>query len=464
MKRFGILKLTAFAILFHSTARGQFISKKETIAINNLLTESSSEYKPKTYLIQNVSILTMKDSVLIKNQSVLVENGTIQKIGIDIQNQNATIIDGAGKFLMPGLTDMHVHLFNNHPLKNTWMMLLLINGVTSVRDMCGEPGKLALKEKIQRNEILGPNLYQAGPIINGIRDNSGLFSFASTPEQGREIVRSQKNAGYDFIKVYDGLTKEVYSAITEESQKQEILIDGHLPDNVTLEDAIKFKHNTIEHLDGYFEMKDNQVFLSVSANYASTTSSAAVWNCPTIYNHYMNGSRKGASEMLSYAEISGLLPDDLREIWKKRINNNSKDVVEIVDKYGASNFEVLKKIILNLYNANAKLVAGTDAGNLPLLIPGYSLHRELKIMNEIGIPTYEVLKMTTINAALAMNKEAEFGTVDVGKRADLLLLNANPLDNIDHLQNREGLMIRGIWLSREEIKKLTERVKLAFEK
>jgi imidazolonepropionase-like amidohydrolase len=151
-------------------------------------------------------------------------------------------------------------------------------------------------------------------------------------------------------------------------------------------------------------------------------------------------------------------------MWKKRISNNSKETMEIVDRFGEINFETLKKIVLNLYNSKAKLIAGTDAGNLPLLIPGYSLHQELKIMNEIGIPAYEVLKMTTINAALAMNKEAEFGTVEVGKRADLLLLNSNPLDNIENLQNKNGLMVRGIWLSEDEIKKLTNKVKLAFGK
>jgi imidazolonepropionase-like amidohydrolase len=328
--------------------------------------------------------------------------------------------------------------------------------------MCGEPEKIHFREKIRNSEILGPNLYQAGPIINGVKDNSGLFAFASTPEQAREIVISQKESGYDFIKVYDGLTEEVYTAILDESQKQGMLVDGHLPDKISLVEALKLNHNSIEHLTGYFEWKDNQVYLSVPDNYASLTANSAVWNCPTIYNHYMNGSRKGTTEVMNYSETSGLIPDDLMKIWEKRMNNNSKEVIEIVDKYGANNYESLKTIVLNLYNSNAKLIAGTDAGNLSFLIPGYALHQELKIMNEIGIPPYDVLKMATINAALAMNKEAEFGTVEIGKRADLLLLNANPLENIENLKNLNGLMVRGIWLSEEKIQKLTSKVKQAF--
>lgn len=462
MKRTGLLTLATIALLPYITANGQLISKKESVAIDNILTESSGQFKPKTYIIQNVNILTMKDSKLITNQSVLIDNGIIQEIGTDIQNPKAAIIDGTGKFLMPGLTDMHVHLFERHPLKSTWMILLLINGVTSVRDMCGEPGKIQLRNKIKRNEILAPNLYQAGPIIDGAKDNFGLLDYASSPEQGREIVIRQKKSGYDFIKVYDGLTKETYLAIVEEAQKQGMLVAGHLPDNISLEEALKVNHSSIEHLTGYFEWKDKQVSVSVPDNYASLTANADVWICPTIYNHYMNGSRKGASDMMSYAETSGLLPNDLKEIWKKRMNNNSREVIEIVDKYGASNFESLRKIVLTLYNSKAKLIAGTDAGNLPLLIPGYSLHQELRILNEVGIPPYEVLKMATVNAALALNKDTEFGTIEVGKRADLLLLHSNPLDNLTNLQNKSGLMIRGIWLSEKEIEKLTNKIKLVF--
>jgi len=318
MKKLKPLTLTTIAFLFYLTASGQLISKKESAAIDNILAESSGQFKPKTYIIQNVSILTMKDSALVKNQSVLIENEIIQAIESDIQNQNATIIDGTGKFLMPGLTDMHVHLFDRHPLKNTWMMLLLINGVTSVRDMCGEPGKLQLRDKIRRSEILAPNLYQSGPIINGVKDNSGLFAYASSPEQGREIVIGQRKLGYDFIKVYDGLAKEVYEAISYEAQKQSMLVNGHLPDKITLEDATKSKLNSVEHLTGYFEWKDNQVSISVPDNYASVTANSDLWNCPTIYNHYMTGSRKGVAEMFSYAETSGLVPSDWTEMWKKK--------------------------------------------------------------------------------------------------------------------------------------------------
>lgn len=461
MKKIRLLTLTSLTFLFYFTASGQLISKKESIAIDNILTESSGQFKPKIYIIQNVSILTMMNSELIKNQSVLIENGIIQKIGTDVQNQNATIIDGTGKFLMPGLTDMHVHLYNNHPLKNTWMILLLINGVTSVRDMGGEPEKIALKQQIIRNEILAPNLYQAGPIIDGKKDEYGLFAVALTPEQGRELVVQQKRSGYDFIKVYDGLRQEVYEAIIDEAKKHQIDVVGHVPNANVVSKAIELGQKSIEHLTGYKTWKNWEVS-PIGEGYSAITASSETWNCPTFYNLALNGSIEMGRAVLTDSKLWGLLPSSLIKKWEKRINGISKEALEMIKKNGANNTEVMRTMVLNLYKSNSKLVAGTDAGSLPFLVPGYSLHRELKLMSEIGIPIYEVLKMTTINAALLMNKESEFGTVEVGKRADLLLLNSNPLDNIDNLQNKSGLMIRGIWLSDEGIKKITDKVKSTF--
>jgi imidazolonepropionase-like amidohydrolase len=462
MKELKSLTLSAIAFVFCLTASGQLITKKESTAIDNILTESSKQFKPKTYIIKNVSILTMNDPELLNNQSVLIESGIIQKIGTDIQNQEATIIDGSGKFLMPGLTDMHFHLFDGLPLKNLWILHLLINGVTTVRDLYGSPEKLILRERIRNNEVLAPTLYQSGQIINGVNDK--YFAYASTAKQAREIVQTHKRAGYDFIKVYDGLTKDVYAAIVDEAKRQNIPVVGHVPDQITITEATELGQQTIEHLTGYFEWDGSQVKITTENSYAEITAKSVTWNCPTIYNHYLNGSRLGAAKVISYAETSGLLPGSLKELWKKRAKGTSKEVIEIADKYGASNFDIHKGIVLNLYNSKAKLIAGTDAGGLPFLIPGYSLHQELKLMSEFGIPTYEVLKMATINAALAMNKDTEFGTVEIGKRADLLLLNSNPLDNIENLQDKNGLMIRGIWLSEEEIKKLTDKIKLTFSK
>lgn len=209
------------------------ITKKESAGIDKILEDVSATHKPKKYLFKNVSLLTMADSIIQENQDVLIEEGVIRKIGKNIEATEVIEIDGTGKYLMPGLTDMHVHLFKNHPLTKTSLLLLMINGVTSVRDMGGEVEKLTLRSEVKQNSVLAPNLYQSGPIINNAKDPYGLFVTATTPQEGRALVIQHKQSGYDFIKVYDGLSKDVYQAILDESHKQDILVVGHIPADVS---------------------------------------------------------------------------------------------------------------------------------------------------------------------------------------------------------------------------------------
>lgn len=441
-------------------SNGQLISKKEAIGIDEILTEASKNHKPGSYIFNNVSLLTMTDSVLLRNQNVLIEGGIIKKIGKGVEQAGAIQIDGTGKYLMPGLTDMHIHLMNHHPLKNTWLLLLMLNGVTSVRDMLGEPDKLILRNEIKNNSVLAPNLYQAGPIINSVKDQYGLFVAAPTPEEGRKIVAQHKQAGYDFIKIYDGLKKDVFEAIADEARKQDILIVGHIPASVDVTSAIQAGQNSAEHLNGYKIWKDGKI--SLNGDYASITANSSLWNCPTSYNFSVEWSIENGQAILKDPELDGLLPNGTREIWQKRLMNIPKDAKESIAANGLNNETLMKELVSSLYRSNAKLIAGTDAGSIPLLVPGYSLHKELSLMNEIGIPIYEVLKTTTCNAALSMRKNSEFGTVEEGKRADLLLLNSNPLTNIQNLKDKNGIMIRGIWLSKEDIDHITQKIKAAF--
>lgn len=163
-------------------------------------------------------------------------------------------------------------------------------------------------------------------------------------------------------------------------------------------------------------------------------------------------------EKLHDPATSKLVPRSLLEIWEKPLLKINKEYDALSDK----NFNVLKDIVLNLYHANAKMIAGTDAGNLFFLIPGFSLHEELKLLNEIGIPVYDVLKMATVNASIALGKEKEFGTIEEGKRADLLLLNENPLKGIQNLAKRQGIIIRGVWLSDKDLQEISSKIELIF--
>ena len=174
------------------------------------------------------------------------------------------------------------------------------------------------------------------------------------------------------------------------------------------------------------------------------------------------GGMEEAKKIL--ADLNPFIPDRLLAKWESMLNQNVEAKQRMVTQFGVANRQVFTKIVLGLYESKAKLIAGTDAGSLPLMVPGFALHKELALLHEAGIPVYDVLKMTTINAALAMEKETEFGTLEVGKRADLILLESNPLLSIENLQKRSGLMMRGIWLSKNELERIEKEIKEVFGK
>lgn len=214
---------------------------------------------------------------------------------------------------------------------------------------------------------------------------------------------------------------------------------------------------------GFFEWKGSAIQLSAPGDYAMKTARSETWICPTLYNHRLNLSRESAQSVLRDS-ASAIMPEGLYEIWTKITMNQSKEVVEMVDKNGGASFDVLKGIVLSLDRANAKLIAGTDAGNLPFLIPGSSLIEELKLLSKIGISNYRVLGMTTSNAALAMNKQSLIGTIEEGKRADMILLQYNPIENLNNLYSNKGVMVRGVWISDAERNRISTAMKNIFKK
>lgn len=439
-------------------AQAQLITKKESAAIATIKYEVAENHKPQNYVFRNATLITMIDSVLIKDQDLLIVEGLIKSIGKDLNDVGDAIeIDASGQYLMPGLADMHIHLFDGHPMKETWTLMLLINGVTTVRDMNGQQSKITEREKIKSNTLSSPYLYQAGPILTDAKEN--FMEYAANAEQGRALVRKQKHAGYDFIKVHDKLQKDTYLAIVDEATQQGLTIAGHVPDEVKLSEALRVKHHSIEHLTGYFEWKNNiEAVVTADEGYASATANAGIWNCPTLFNHLLNISRKDLETELTDVSSSAFVPRSLLERWKKPLANVNQQYDDLSEK----NFNTIKQIVLNLHRAGAPMIAGTDAGNLFFLVPGVSLYKELLLLNKIGIPVYDVLKMATSNASKAMGKPNEFGVIAVGARADLILLGKNPLEDLVSLDSKKGVMMRGRYFSENDLQQIGDNIRSAF--
>lgn len=447
-----------------SCAFAQLITKKESQEINRLLDSLSANLRHESYIFRNVTVITMKDSITLLNHDVLIERGLIKKIGKNLPADSTVLeIEARGKYLLPGLIDMHAHLFPHHPMINTWKIHFLLTGVTSIRDMNGVPGKkkLELRDAIIQNKVFAPTLYQASQPIDSRK--SSFFQLAKTSEDGKRLVREAKQLGFDFIKVYDGLTPDVYHAIIEEAGSLQLPVVGHIPSAITLEEALEARQNSIEHLIGYFEWKGVTIQLTTVPDYAEKTAQSATWVCPTLYNHHLNLSRASAQSVLKDS-VARLLPKGLYDNWLKRTNDQSKNVVEMVDKQGARSFDVLQGIVQSLYKANSKLIAGTDAGNLPFLIPGSSLIEELKLLSQNGIPKYNVLRMATCDAARSMGKQKIVGTIEEGLRADLILLERNPMETLNNLYANSGVMVRGCWISKADRNRISTAMKKIFNR
>jgi imidazolonepropionase-like amidohydrolase len=453
-------------------------------------TFAQSTHKPLAIL--NVNVIPMDQERVLVNQTVLVRDGVIVELGaantIKVP-QDAMRIDGRGKYLLPGLTDMHAHLLSdeNFPdeLAPDELAVMLANGVTTIRLMIGTPEHLTLRERVRKGELLGPTIYAASPQLAG-RAFGSVFNgrAVQTPEAARQAVRDFKLAGYDFIKLTFFITPAVYDAITETAREVGIRVIGHVEPNIGLQRALAAGQQ-IEHLDSYLEAvlrddapsKDSVTNMNVyrmknweSLDYiddqkikevARATAAAKVWNSPTMTVLKLAFS-VGASE----AEITArpdyrYWPKKLRELYwasQKKYWANAPS-----EKRRQRYTKVRNEIVKEIHQAGGKILAGSDTPEF-FLMYGFTLHRELKSYVEAGLSPYAALETATRNPAEYLQTLDKTGTVTKGKRADLVLLDASPLANIENTNRIAGVVVKGKWLPQADLKQMLETSAQRFEK
>jgi imidazolonepropionase-like amidohydrolase len=403
----------------------------------------------------NVNLVPMDSERVLESQTVIVRDGVIELIGNSEQVQvpeDALVVDGQGKYLMPGLVDMHVHIQSeNDPI------LFIANGVTSVRNMWGNTGKmlrfgfpdqLVMRRQIEQGALFGPTIYTAGPVMEGSPAFHPMAEVFDTPEAGKESVTWQKAQGYDFIKVYDHLSPEVYQAIMETAREEDIPVVGHVPFAIGLDGVLASGQTTIEHLTGYID-PDAAAFI-ISENqleaYAVKTLEARVWNVATLGEYPKSKETPEGFERLQNQPGMAYDSPGTRIFSPFLYLMASKAHTYEGADYPERIADLNRKMVVALHEAGAGILLGTDAAQA-YHIPGFAIHEELAYLVEAGLSPYEAIEAGTRNAALVLGKSAEFGTVDVGKRADLILLEDNPLENVGNIQNRVGVMVRGRWLT-----------------
>lgn len=433
----------------------------------------------------NVNVVPMDSERILPGQTVIVQGDRIIDIGtVDITDipEDAQRIDGRDKYLMPGLVDMHVHIGSVQQTYETHLTLLIANGVTTIRNMWGGESHLKLREEIKEGKHIAPTLFTAGPIISSNPSLFGGTVALETPEQARQVVADNKAAGYDLIKACDVLPVEVYDALMEAATKHGIHVAGH-PGEVGIEHALAARQHSVEHLAGYqryLEDEDSLFFgkphgFDVAWQHmderkipgiARATRESATWNCVTlvVHNCVMMTREQGRQELKR--PYMKYIPMDTKQWWLastvggERLREMSRVYPELgfsVEECLDAPFRNGKRLTKALYDAGARIVLGTDAPN-PFVVHGFSVHQELQNLVDAGLTPYEAIKAGTRDAAECLGELDKFGTITVGLRADLLLVDGNPLVNVGNVSRRAGVMLRGRWLPQPELQSMLDAV------
>ena len=444
-----------------------------------LVAALAASVSAQTVAFTNVNVIPMDRERVLANQTVVVKNGLINEIGNTKKvklPKDAVRIDGTGKYLIPGLVDMHTHLLSDSDefpdsIGPDELRVMVANGVTTVRFMIGTPELLSLRSRSAKGEIDAPTIFVASPHLTG-RDQGNNF-VVNTPEEAREAVRKSKAAGYDFIKITTFIKAEVYEAAVDEAAKQNIRVVGHADSRfVGVERAWKAKQQ-IEHLDGYMELllrADAPMKGSVSDLYiynpdnwksfdyideskipevARKTVAANPYVDPT--HHFMKNSfgRLRTEEEIRKQPDFRFYPAKVQQQWLDFYKKN-RFINTVPLEKRARWIQLREKLIKAIYDAGGRIMTGSDTPEF-LWLYGFGMHHEMKALKEAGLSNYAVLEAATKNPSMFFGTIDKVGTIEKGKRADLILLNANPLDNISATENRAGVMLKGKWLQQQEL-------------
>jgi imidazolonepropionase-like amidohydrolase len=316
--------------------------------------------------------------------------------------------------------------------------------------MLGYDRQLELKQKVANGDYIGPHLYLAGPSFNG---NS-----VKSPEQARAKVVKQVEEGWDLLKIHPGLSMADYRAMAEMANELGVRFGGHVPEAVGIEEAINLGQETMDHIDGYvayLNAFEGAELDSKMAEIIQKTLENKVWIVPTqaLWETIIGAADYDA--MANYDELK-YIPLSVRQNYANFVINNVDNNPNMNKEDARAHAELRQRLLGEMNEAGVKILMGTDAPQL-FSVPGFSIHRELPLMAAAGMTNYEILESGTANVGAYFANQDDFGTIEPGKRADLILLNDNPLNDLGTIKNHNGVMLNGIWLSREVIdKKLAE--------
>ena len=396
-------------------------------------------------VITHVTVIDTTGGPPLRDVSVVIRDGRIADIGPNIEiPKDAQVIDGRGKFLIPGLWDMHVHLSWT---TDSALPLLIANGVTGVRDLGSDLKEIdEWRTKIDCGVLAGPRIYRAGPILNGKSFNKYQL-VPGSPEATRGVARALKQVGVDFLKVHRRMERESYFALIDEAKKLDLRVVGHIPMSVSPEEASDAGQATIEHVETLFEgtfsaaLKPDDDFPNAVRDWRAT-------QADKLFAKFVKNGTVVDPTLVPYRSLVEGGDPRMKYVAKSL----RKPLVFTADeaKQWQRKFDEYKEVVRQMNAAGVTLLTGSDIAGPR--VPGFTLQDELVLLVESGLTPLQALQAATINASKVLGADA--GVIAKGKLADLVLLDANPLDDIRNAQRINAVIAQGRLYRRADLDRL----------
>ena len=446
-----------------------------------------AQFNGDTLVITDVNVVDVRTGEIRADQVVVIEGNRITAVGsrkTTHYSRKLSAINARGGYLIPGLWDMHVHLVFGEwfpQAESISLPLFVANGVTSVRDM---GSNLAIvqdwRNQIETGQLLGPRIMTSGPMLDGPKPRFPNSIAITTADDGRRAVNDLKRGGADFIKLQSLIPSEAVFAIADEARKQEITFVGHVPDSTRASDMSNAGMHSFEHLIGIFEGsspledeflkgdKNETKFLATydparAATLAALLAKNQTWQCPTLV--WERGGNLIDVTDFSKDARAKYVPAYWKDVTWKKFSDQVKtefntDELATRKKFIDKELEVVQL----LHQAGVPFLAGTDSPPGVYIFPGFSLHEELQRFVAAGFTPLESLQTATLNPAKFFNMEDRLGSVETGKIADLLILEANPLADISNTQKIGAVILNGRYFSHSDLQKILQQVESSAKK
>lgn len=440
---------------------------------------SAQSSPPSVLIIDDVTVIDASGTPAQPHRTVVVRDGKIEKVGNRLDGKlKGRHVDGSGKFLIPGLWDMHVHMVFGDWFphgREVTLPLFIANGITGVRDMGGELGVLQQwRKEIAAGTLIGPRMIISGPMLDGPQPRFPSSIAIASPEDGRRAVNDLKRRGADFIKLQSLIPRDAVFAIADESRKQGISFVGHVPDSVRASEASNAGQKSFEHLIGIFEGsspledeflkggKTESKFLSTydpvrAAALFAMLAKNHTWQCPTLV--WERGGNLIDQTDFAHDTRAKYVPAYWKDVTWKRFTEEIEHDFNTDDLATRKRFVEKELEVVNaMHRAGIPFLAGTDTPPGVYVFPGFSLHEELQRFVAAGFTPMEALQTATLNPAKFLGMDDRLGTIEKGKLADLVLLDANPLDDIGNTQKIAAVIVNGRYFSRADLDKMLAAV------